>query len=179
MTFRKWIAYFLTEIHIIILCLVLAGALTFEYSKHEFPCPLCLLQRLGMISMAIGPMLNLLYGFRISHFAFALLGAAFGGSVSVRQILLHICTKTGYGLPFFGYELYTWAFFVACGSLLGTTLLLFLYRRDEEFCKKEKVRFLGYIAIGLLLLLTLACGVDSFLECGLGYCPDNPESYRY
>src|ERR1700680_1910676 len=68
--------------------LVLAAALTAQLLLHELPCPLCLLQRIQFAVLAIGPIMNIRWGPRPSHYALSLLAAAAGGAVSTRQIPL-------------------------------------------------------------------------------------------
>ena len=172
---RKRAAIFLSELHIIILCGVLVGAFSYEFAKDALPCPLCLLQRFGMLAMALCPTYNLLFGFNPTHFAFGIWTAIFSAGVSARQILLHISLNfPTFGLPVFGYELYTWAFIVAVCSMLGSGLVLLLYHPCDEFHKVEKLTPIGIFAISLLLFLTLATMITSFVECGLWFCPDNP-----
>ena len=43
---------------------VLAGSLFLQFGIGEQPCPLCLVQRSGMIAIAVGPIMNLLWGMR-------------------------------------------------------------------------------------------------------------------
>lgn len=175
MTKRKSIALYLNEIWIIILCGVITAAFIYEWVDDELPCPLCLLQRLGMIATAIGPFMNIRFGFRSVHYGFSIIGSFFGASVSIRQILLHICKDfPEYGHPIFGLELYTWALLVACASILGTAFLLMLLEKNEEYRKKHPIRPLGYIAIIYLIIIILANAVTTFLECGFTFCPDNP-----
>lgn len=175
MTFRKSLSLYLNEIWIIILCAIITGAFIYEWVYRELPCPLCLLQRLGMIATAIGPLMNILFGFRSIHYGFAMIGSIFGASVSIRQILLHVCKDfPEYGLPVFGLEVYTWAFLVACASLLGAALLLMLAERTEEYRQPHRIRFLGYIAIIYLIIIVAANAIEVFFECGIGFCPDNP-----
>src|SRR6201995_1136199 len=91
--------------------LVLAAAFAAQWLLHELPCPLCLLQRFQFTVLAIGPILNVRYGPRPSHYGLSLLAAAAGATFSTRQILLHIMPgDTGYGSVLFGYHYYTWAF---------------------------------------------------------------------
>ncbi|MCK4934459.1 MAG: disulfide bond formation protein B [Simkaniaceae bacterium] len=180
MTFRKNLSLYLNELWIIILCGILTGAFIYERINHAFPCPLCLLQRLGMIATAIGPLMNLLFGFRSAHYGLAIIGALFGASVSMRQILLHVCKDfSEYGHPVFGLELYTWAFLVACFSILGTAFLLMLFEKSEEYREKAPLRPLGYIAITFLILIVVANVMGTFLECGFTFCPDNPTQIVY
>ncbi|WP_409072021.1 disulfide bond formation protein B, partial [Listeria monocytogenes] len=46
------------------------------------PCPLCLLQRILFALLAVGPILNIRYGPRPSHYALSLLAAIVGAVVS-------------------------------------------------------------------------------------------------
>src|SRR5258708_38025994 len=106
--------------------LVLAAAFAAQLLLHELPCPLCLLQRIQFTVLAIGPILNIRFGPRPSHYALSLLAAAAGVAFSTRQILLHIMPgDSGYGSALFGYHYYTWAFigFPAAIVLLAAILL--------------------------------------------------------
>lgn len=55
--------------------LVLAAAFAAQLVLHELPCPLCLLQRILFATLAIGPILNIRFGPRPSHYALSLLAA--------------------------------------------------------------------------------------------------------
>ena len=57
--------------------LVLIAAFVFQVGLHELPCPLCLLQRLGLLGIAFGTLLNLRYGTRVIHYALSCLSAIF------------------------------------------------------------------------------------------------------
>ncbi len=107
---------------------VLTGSLDLQILVGEQPCPLCLLQRSGMIGLAVGPIMNLLWGMRPAHYAVSILAAFAGGAASTRQILLHIATPgdPGYGPAVAGFHLYTWAFITfAVGAAGCAALLLF------------------------------------------------------
>ena len=54
---------------------VLAGSLHLQLGVGEQPCPLCLVQRSGMIGLAVGPVMNLLWGIRARHYALSILAA--------------------------------------------------------------------------------------------------------
>jgi hypothetical protein len=60
------------------LAAVLAAAFAAQLLLHELPCPLCLLQRLQFTLLAIGPILNVRWGPRPSHYALSLLAAIVG-----------------------------------------------------------------------------------------------------
>ena len=86
----------------------------FQIVLHELPCPLCLLQRLGFLCVALGFMMNLRFGLRPSHYAISILSALFTGFVALRQIALHVVPGSGsYGAAFLGMHLYTWSFVIS------------------------------------------------------------------
>src|SRR5882757_2235610 len=77
------------------LALVLTAAFAAQLTLHELPCPLCLLQRILFATLAIGPILNIRFGPRPSHYALSLLAAVAGAIASTRQVLLHIMPGDG------------------------------------------------------------------------------------
>src|SRR5262250_2153331 len=111
--------------------LVLVIAFGAQLLLHELPCPLCLLQRIQFAMLAVGPILNLRFGPRPSHYAVSLLAAIAGAAFAARQVLLHIMPgDPGYGSARLGYHYYSWAFlgFAAAIVALGAILLF-----DEQF----------------------------------------------
>jgi disulfide bond formation protein DsbB len=58
---------------------VLAGSLHLQFGIGEQPCPLCLVQRSAMVGLAIGPLMNLLWGMKPAHYALSILAAMVGG----------------------------------------------------------------------------------------------------
>ena len=88
--------------------LVLVIAFAAQLLLNELPCPLCLLQRIQFAMLAIGPILNLRFGLRPSHYAVSLFTAITGAAFATRQILLHIMPgDLGYGSALLGYHYYT------------------------------------------------------------------------
>jgi disulfide bond formation protein DsbB len=156
---------------ILVLVGVIAAAFYQEFTRQGDPCPLCFLQRVGMIGVGTGLMMNLVFGVRVPHYALAFLGALLGAAVSIRQILLHICPGfPGFGLPVLGFGLYTWAFLVFASSVLALVVLLFLYRADQK--PKTPMNWLQKLACGALMFITLANLLLAFSVCGLQTCPD-------
>ncbi|WP_254498763.1 disulfide bond formation protein B, partial [Salmonella enterica] len=71
--------------------------------RHELPCPICLLQRDGLIIAGFGVLFNLCFGLRGIHYGIVIIGSILTGVMSSRQLCLHIMTgDTGYGSAFFG-----------------------------------------------------------------------------
>src|SRR6476660_1341632 len=91
--------------------LILLAAFVFQFILGEPPCPLCLLQRVAFAALAVGPVLNLRFGPRPSHYALSLMAALAGAGIAMRQVLLHILPgDLGYGSVILGYHYYSWAF---------------------------------------------------------------------
>ncbi len=174
----------LNALGMLAVCLVLVLALYYQLALYELPCPLCLLQRVGFVAVGFGLGLNLLYGARPRNYALMLLAAVFGGSVSVRQILLHIVPGTGhYGSPVLGLHFYTWAGIAFFLVIIGTSIMLLSERQYQAAPPEEtEQRFGGSVlaksAFLLMLALAIVNAVSALLECGPGICADPPTSYE-
>ena len=161
------------------IALVLVAAFAAQILLNELPCPLCLLQRVLFSMLGIGPILNIRFGPRPSHYALSLLAAVVGATVSARQILLHIMPRDpGYGSVLLGYHYYTWAFigFVAAIVLIAIVLMLDGRQRDDTVARPVGL-FAGG-AVWLVIGLTAINVISTLLECGYAACPDNPTFYE-
>lgn len=162
---------------------VLAGSLHLQFGLGEQPCPLCLVQRSAMIGLAVGPLMNLLWGMRPAHYALSILAAVVGAAASSRQILLHIATPgdPGYGPAIAGFHLYTWALVTFVVAIVGCAVLLLWSRPFEAgdtgvLRQRRAIRIAAFTAIIWVTLDLLVIGFSVLPECGLGMCPDNPPS---
>ena len=160
---------------------VLAGSLHLQFGVGEQPCPLCLIQRSGMIGLAVGPALNLLWGFKARNYAISILAACAGGAGSIRQILLHIADPAdpGYGPAVFGLHLYTWAFVTFAVGVIGCAVMLLwntpFMSGDQGVCNAPgRFRALTYAVVIWIFLDVVLIAISTIPECGLGMCPDNP-----
>lgn len=166
---RRW-SVELSNILVVVLSGVLLWAYLFQVFEHEQPCPLCMLQRLAMIGVGTGALMNLKFGFKAKHYAISLLSAMVGASISLRQISLHICPGfPTFGTPVFGLNLYSWAFLVFASSLFVISLLLFLYNPAFETPPK-RLGFFSKLAFVFLFVIALANVVTTFLQCSFGPC---------
>ena len=175
------------KLHIVALLLLampLIGAYGIQLLMHEMPCPLCLLQRVGMLAVAVGLLMNLRFGVHPVHYGLTIIAALVGAAVATRQVLLHIVPTadgiTGFGDTVLGLHLYSWSVVVFLASILGVGLLMALMKWGKNFESEdiilntmEKGVFFLFIFIGL------ANVAGAFLECGLMPCPDNPITYKY
>jgi disulfide bond formation protein DsbB len=160
--------------------LVLTVAFAAQLLLHELPCPLCLLQRIQFALLAVGPILNVRFGPRPSHYALSLLVAAAGAAFAARQILLHIMPgDPGYGSALLGYHYYTWAFIGFAAAIVLSAVML-LFDGQFEHDKGEPVTADAFArgAVWLVIALTVLNVIATLLECGFAACPDNPVDYE-
>lgn len=162
-------ARILNALVILLLCCILLGGFAVQFFKGEQPCPLCMLQRLGMIGVAASLLLNLKFGIKPLHYGLALFSAVFGMLIALRHIALFACPGFGKSdsTPVFGLSLFTWSFliFVCCILAIGVLLLL-----HKENSPKKPFGLLGYGSLFFLLLMTGANLVTTAMKCGLGPC---------
>jgi disulfide bond formation protein DsbB len=167
----------------ILAVLAISGVLLFAFYwqivRGELPCPLCLVQRLGLIGAGLGFVLNVRFGSSEAHYGMVIVSALVGGAAAARQILLHIVPETGsYGSALYGWHFYTWALlaFVAIVALAG--LLLFVTAQFVEGTHDLRPSLLAQGVGWLFVAIALANAVSTLLECGFGACPDNPTGYE-
>src|SRR3954447_13209666 len=171
----------LNAISLYAVALVLAAAFAAQLLLHELPCPLCLLQRLLFAMLAIGPILNVRFGPRPSHYALSLLAAVAGAAFSTRQVLLHIMPgDAGYGTALLGYHYYTWALigFITAIVLLAAILLFDRQFEEDKAVLQATGGAFAQTAVWLVIALTAINVVTTLLECGFGACADNPIVYE-
>ncbi|MGD9922257.1 MAG: disulfide bond formation protein B [Pseudorhodoplanes sp.] len=158
---------------------LLAAAFVMQFVLDELPCPLCLLQRAFLCALAAGPILNLRFGPRPSHYALSMLAALAGAAVSARQILLHILPgDPGYGSAILGYHYYTWAFIAFVLALVLLALILLLEGQFDAAAALPQPGTLARAAVVLVIALTAANIVSTLAICGFTACPDNPVRYE-
>jgi disulfide bond formation protein DsbB len=169
----------LNAVSLYALALVLAAAFAAQLLLHELPCPLCLLQRIQFAALAIGPILNIRWGPRPSHYALSLLAAAVGAAFSTRQILLHILPgDAGYGTALFGYHYYTLALIGFAAAIILLAIILLFDRQFEDGATPPVAGAFARAAVWLVIGLTALNVISTLLECGFGACAENPVVYE-
>lgn len=163
------------------IALVLGVAFAAQLMLGELPCPLCLLQRLQFAMLAVGPILNVRFGPRPSHYAVAIFAALAGAVFASRQILLHITLgDVGYGSALLGYHYYSWALI---GFVLAILLLAAMLMFDRQFTEggvAQPVQCGAFARFAVWSVMTIAAlnVISTLLECGFDSCPDNPTVYQ-
>ncbi len=171
-------------------CFVMLSAFFIQFVEGEFPCPLCMLQRYGMILSTLGALYVIMQARRgtlttagyAQGLGMGLIASIAGSSVSVRQILLHIKPgDSGYGAPVLGLHLYTWAFITFVIVMLYVGLMLMLMPRGIPVAPPVGAAarglstaiiwvFLGVVAANVIAII--------FLEGFAPVLPDDPEGYN-
>lgn len=116
--------------------------------------------------------MNLRIGIAAKHYAYCMFGVLLGGAVSIRMITMHICPsfKGFFGIPMWGMNLFTWAFFAFVATLLGLAILLMLY--DSSFAgRKNNSKFWDWFCLVVLLVVSFANIFTASAVCGIGLCP--------
>lgn len=170
--------------------IVMLMAFSVQFLQGEFPCPLCMLQRYGMILSTIGALWIIMQARRgelttaryAQGLGMGVLAAATGTSVSVRQILLHILPgDQGYGSKVLGLHLYTWADITFAIVIVYVAVALMLTPKAVPAAPSKGS--LGWkISTGVvwLFLLVVAANLVAiiFLEGFAWVLPDDPSSYH-
>jgi len=164
-------AIILNALSLYVLAALLAAAFAAQLLLGELPCPLCLLQRIMFATLAVGPILNIRFGPRPSHYALSLLSAVAGAVVSSRQVLLHIMPgDLGYGSALLG--------FIAAIALLAAILLFDRQFEDDGAAQPVAAGVFAYASVWLVIGLMAMNAISTLLECGFGACADNPIVYE-
>jgi disulfide bond formation protein DsbB len=159
--------------------LALLMAFYYQLFRYELPCPLCLLQRAGMIAVGLALMMNVRFGEKGVYYGMALLGAVATGVISSRQVMLHIVPGSGsYGSALFGFHLYTWTLIASVGLILYVALMLIWYRRNGD-STQAPISKVASVVLLLFVIIILANLIFTTLECGLGNCVDKPSLYDW
>jgi len=180
------LGFWSAHLFVLAYCGVLLSAFTVQFAGHEFPCPLCILQRMAMILAAFGPAYIISRSRRgdvsMSDYAMgygmSIVAAVAGSLMSGRQILLHIVPPDpGYGGPILGLHLYTWALITFAVVIVFCGVSLIFAR--ELLPGGVRFGLLSKLTLGLLLLIIAANAVAVFTEAGFHwYLPDNPTRYE-
>ena len=168
---------------------VMLSAFFIQFVKGEFPCPLCMLQRYGMILATLGALFVIMQARRgtltlaryVQGLGMGLIAVLAGASVSVRQIELHILPgDPGYGEPFLRLHLYTWAFVTFAIVMIYIGVMLMLMPKGMPAAPVVgSAAWKISTAIIWLFIAVVAANVVAiiFLEGFAGVLPDDPESY--
>ncbi|SFN61714.1 Disulfide bond formation protein DsbB [Izhakiella capsodis] len=172
------LAIWLNIIGLFVISLILIIAFYYQLALYELPCPLCLLQRVGMMLIGFGFLFNLCLGIKNIHYSFALIGCVVTGIIAARQVFLHILPgDSGYGSAMLGLHFYTWALLASIFTTVAIAVVMAL-PPDESASSLVTKSLTVKVVITLFILLITANLISTILECGGGQCADNPTFYQ-
>ncbi len=156
-------------------------ALFIQIFLHEMPCPLCLLQRFGLLAVNIGALLSIKHGKAFRYDLMIIISIIITMIISIRQVMLHIIPgDLGYGLVFLGIHLYTWNV-VLSFMMIVSVAIAYLFDAimptilHNMICMYRIKIWKIFLIIAVILCLTNL--ISTYLECGFTMCPSDPTSY--
>ncbi|WP_375608177.1 MULTISPECIES: disulfide bond formation protein B [unclassified Bartonella] len=170
---------FMNTLGLIGLSVVLVVAFYYQLVKFELPCPLCLLQRVGLMLAGCGFLLNIHHKVKNTHYGMVILGCMVTSIIAARQVFLHITPDDlGYGSTFFGLHFYTWAFIISVLCIFAVSFVMILSELAHKFKEFSPFPILSKTASFLFVFLIAANLISTILECGGGQCADDPVRYE-
>ncbi|UOD50733.1 disulfide bond formation protein B [Orrella daihaiensis] len=162
------------------ICVSLLVAFYYQLILGEIPCPLCMLQRIGLMLVGFGFFLNVRFGASAIHYAMIILSAIVGAGASLRQILLHITPgDPGFGSAVFGYHMYTWGFIAFMATIIFAAIMLVVDRNRLSGQSLHGATWLASLLGSLLLILGIANLASNILVCGFAVCSGDPQGYIF
>jgi len=168
---------------------VIASAIFIQFTQDELPCPLCTLQRMAMMLVAIAATWvvgqarkGVLTPDKYARtFGLMMLGALLGMLISTRQVLLHILPDDpGYGEPILGLHLYTWALVTFFVVLVYSAIMLTVTKQTFPVMPKGSASlWISRILIWIFIFIIALNVVLIFIEAGFNWVlPDDPTRYE-
>lgn len=100
------LVHLINQVGLLGICVALVVAFYYQLVRHELPCPICLLQRAGLIIAGFGFLFNLCFGLRGIHYGMVIIGSILTGVMASRQYVCISCPVTqDMVLLFFGFTL--------------------------------------------------------------------------
>jgi disulfide bond formation protein DsbB len=162
------------------ICVSLLVAFYFQLILGEIPCPLCMLQRYGLILVGFGFFLNVRFGPSAIHYAIVIISAMVAAGASLRQVLLHVLPgDAGFGSAIFGLHMYTWGFVTFMATIIFTALMLVIDRNRLAGQSIHGSTWLASLLGGLLLILAIGNLASNILVCGFAVCSGDPQGYIF
>ncbi|MFJ8214963.1 disulfide bond formation protein B [Streptomyces sp. NPDC096033] len=190
-TGKRWspvlrkIGFVFPHVYVLGMCGVLFGGFFMQFGQAEYPCPLCMLERVGMMLSALGPMWILLRARRFGRigvadlatgYGFAVVASILSSFISARHVLLHV-NDTGYGGMVLHLHTYTWAWITFMLAAIASGLMLAF----QKYLTPGEVRFgrASRATLWIFGIFLVANLVSSFVQEGLHpLYPGNPFSYE-
>jgi disulfide bond formation protein DsbB len=178
MTIGAYPSHMLNALAVFGICISLLAAFYFQLIVGEIPCPLCMMQRIGLMLVGFGFFLNVRFGPSAIHYAIVIISAMVGAGASLRQVLLHVEPgDPGFGSAIFDYHMYTWGFVAFMASIIFTAVMIVLDRNRLAGGTVHASNWIANTLGGILLALGIGNLVSDLLVCGFAVCSGDPQGY--
>ena len=156
------------------LAAVQAAALVLQFGFGEVPCPLCLLERVGLFGACFGLMMHFRPGSPARAAGVGLVSALSLLVVSGRQVLLDIVPRPGHayvGSAVLGLHMPVWAVVTAVALIAGFAGRLALFGAAPHGATRSPWIAGPARAASLLVVALAAINLAAVLvQCGFGEC---------
>lgn len=161
----------LSALEVIGLTAIIVLDFYFEFSMHNLPNPLSLilLQRLGLLAMGFGFLLNTHFHIRPSHYALSLLASIFTLLVSLKIISIHMLDPLAIGPRLLGMHIYSWVFIVSIIYIVYIAIVMSFTgqydlheRSSKEVSEADNkiIRAFTHIVFAIFIILTVMLIID-------------------
>ncbi|WP_327354710.1 disulfide bond formation protein B [Streptomyces sp. NBC_01304] len=162
-----------------------------QFISWDYPCPLCMVQRMFMLLAALGAATIVRKGMTgtiggrdyMMGWGLALVACIGGAFTAWRQTMLHILPgDKGYGSPVLGLHMYVWAWILFMLSIVGIGIIMALAHltADRTVPTTGLYWILGRAVLWFIALIIAIDLVAVFLEEGFHWwLPDDPTRYQF
>ncbi|MFE0171175.1 disulfide bond formation protein B [Streptomyces sp. NPDC059002] len=169
---------------------VVCAGLAVQFGSWDYPCPLCMVQRMFMMLAALGAAYIVRKGMTgtitgrdyMMGWGLALVACIAGGFASWRQTMLHILPgDKGYGEPVLGLHMYVWAWILFMASVVAVGIVLaFAHVTADRGIPTAPHQAVGKAVLGFMALVIAVNLVAVFLLEGFHwFLPDDPSQYQF
>ncbi|MEL3946461.1 MULTISPECIES: disulfide bond formation protein B [Streptomyces] len=186
-TVQYWFACFFAAGWTGIVC----AGLGVQFIGWDYPCPLCVIQRMFMLLAALGAGVVVRRGMTggvsgrdyMMGWGLSLVACIGGGFTAWRQTMLHILPgDEGYGSPVLGLHMYVWAWilFMASVVAIGIVMALAHLTADHAIPTSGAYSRAGQAVLWFVGLIIAVNLVAVFFEEGFHwFLPDDPTRYEF
>lgn len=170
---------------------IVCAGLGVQFISWDYPCPLCMIQRMFMLLAALGAGVIVRKGMTghvsgrdyMMGWGLSLVACIGGGFTAWRQTMLHILPgDAGYGSPVLGLHMYVWAWilFMASVVAIGIVLALAHLTAGDAIPTSGTYWVLGRTVLWFVGLIIAVNLVAVFFEEGFHwFLPDDPTRYEF
>ncbi|MEU8894057.1 disulfide bond formation protein B [Streptomyces sp. NPDC048442] len=170
---------------------IVCAGLGVQFIGWDYPCPLCMVQRVFMLLAALGAGTIVRKGLTgtltgrdyMMGWGLALVACIGGGFTAWRQTMLHILPDDkGYGAPVLGLHMYVWAWILFMASVVAIGIVLAFAHLTAGLAIPATglYRPVGRIVLWFVGVVIAVNLVAVFLEEGFHwFLPDDPTRYEF